>query len=103
MGKDGLPPLAYPGVCGHQYVGEGPEYGSRKWGKFVFLAEVAELENTVTDELDKVQISLADDEHRAYSWITEEDVGAYDFIGDDQSQKMLKEAFRKFEGLILLK
>ena len=76
---------------------KGPEYGSRKWGKFVFLAEVAELEDA--DELDKVPISLADDEHRAYSWVTEENVGAYDFIGEDQSQ-MLKEAFRKFEGLV---
>jgi 8-oxo-dGTP pyrophosphatase MutT (NUDIX family) len=75
---------------------KGPEYGSRKWGKFVFLAEVAELGDT--DELDKVPISLADDEHRAYSWVTEEDVGAYDFIGEDQGQ-MLKEAFRKFERL----
>ena len=75
---------------------KGPVYGSRKWGKFVFLADVAELEDT--DELDKVPIGLADDEHQAYSWVTEEEVDAYDFIGEDQSQ-MLKEAFRKFEAL----
>lgn len=79
-----------------QYVGtvtwtKGPEYGSRMWGKFCFIVNVAEIEGVVDPTA--IKIVCAPDEHQRYAWATHDEVKDFDFIGSDKGQ-IISDAFQ---------
>lgn len=71
---------------------EGPEYGSRKWGKFCFIVEVAEMDKA--EDLESLHATYPPDEHQGHAWVTVDELGGYDFIGADKGDS-IKAAFSK--------
>lgn len=84
-----------------QYVGtvtwtKGPEYGSRKWGKFCFIVNVAEMEGVADPTA--IKVVCAPDEHQRHAWATHDEVKDFNFIGSDKGQ-IVSDAFGSLSEL----